>query len=178
MKVVASGTRKKITRSDGSKQQYFSSTTWPMDKKGSKQKLPLLCQPKISRQFETDVSEKYRLILTNRFSVLGNDASLDDNNNDRLHADNVELRYNTTNSIPHTSIKSNSNKTIRNFKKTAHTYSTICKSSTSIKGPNICLRGNLQGIRINPYMKKILNLLGKPTMIFNLFWIHMLVLFI
>ena len=123
MKAVASGTRKKLTRFDGSKQQYFSSTARPMDKKDSKPKLPLRCQPERSRHFETDVSEKDRLILTNRFSVLGNDASLDDNNNDRPHADNVELRYNTTDSIPHASIKNNSKKTIRNFKKTAHTYS-------------------------------------------------------
>ena len=124
MKAVASGTRKKITRSDGSTQHYFSSTARPMDKKDSKPKLPLRCQPERSWHFKTDVSEKDRVILTNRFSVLGNDASLDDNSNDRLHTDNVELRYNTTNSIPHASIKYNSNKTICNFKKTAHTYST------------------------------------------------------
>ena len=124
MEAVASGTRKKLTRFDGSKQQYFSSTARPMDKKDSKPKLPLRCQPERSRHFETDVSEKDRLILTNRFSVLGSDASLDDNSNDRPHADNVELRYNTTDSIPHASIKNNSKKTIRNFKKTAHTYST------------------------------------------------------
>ena len=84
-----------------------------MDKKDSKPKLPLRCQPERSWHFEIDVPG---LILTNRFSVLGNDA--------RLHADNVELRYNTTNNIPHASIKNSSNKTIRNFKKTAHTYST------------------------------------------------------
>ena len=123
MKAVASGRRKKITRSDGIKQQYFSSTARPMNKKDSKPKLPLRCQPERSRHFETDVSEKDHLILTNRFSVLGNDASLDDNSNDKLHGDNVELRYNTTNNIPHAR-KNNSNKTIRNFKKTAHTYST------------------------------------------------------
>ena len=123
MKAVASGRRKKITRSDGIKQQYFSSTARPMNKKDSKPKLPLRCQPERSRHFETDVSEKDHLILTNRFSVLGNDASLDDNSNDKLHDDNVELRYNTTNNIPHAR-KNNSNKTIRNFKKTAHTYST------------------------------------------------------
>ena len=123
MKAIASGRRKKITRSDGIKQQYFSSTARPMNKKDSKPKLPLRCQPERSRHFETDVSEKDHLILTNRFSVLGNDASLDDNSNDKLHDDNVELRYNTTNNIPHAR-KNNSNKTIRNFKKTAHTYST------------------------------------------------------
>ena len=124
MKVVASGACTKITRSGGSKQQYFSSTVRPVNKKDSKPKSPLRCQPERSRHFEIDVSDKDRLVLTNRFAVLGNDVSLDDNRNDRLHADNVELGYNTANSIPHANIINNFSKTIRSFKKTAHTYST------------------------------------------------------